>query len=273
MKTNDKILKIISNETKNSIDQLSIVTPSIFASIFNKIANSHNVLIEDEFELSQDLLKIECTQLSKMQSQASQSVNQLTQSTNKAISAIQTKDDVLLGEVLTEVENLRQEVEKLKESVYKDELTHTFNRKWLRDNYIDDKGETFQKNGILAILDINYFKIINDTYGHLIGDKVLILLANGFKKTSYPVVRYGGDEFCIIFPKEFTKANALKVLQNLREDVVTKKLKANKKTFTVSFSYGVVSFKVDDILSEAIEKADKNMYLDKIEFKKRITGI
>jgi diguanylate cyclase len=273
MKTNDDILKIISNETKDSIEQLSIVTPSIFASIFSKFANDHDAIIEDEFELAQDLLKMECTQLTQMQSQASQSANKLTESTNKAIDAIQAKDDALLGEVLHEVENLRKEVEKLKESVYKDELTHTYNRKWLHDNYISGEEEIFQDRGVLAILDINYFKIINDTYGHIIGDKVLIFLANIFKKTSYPVVRYGGDEFCIVFPKEYTQESAIKVLHDLRESTISKKLKALDSTFSVSFSYGAASFSESDRLPQIIEEADKNMYADKIEIKKRITGI
>lgn len=273
MKDNNKILKIISNETKNSINQLAIVTPSIFAAIFAKIANEHNAKIDNEIDLSHDLLKMECSQLTQLQLETSKNVNQLTQSTNKAIDAIQAKDDKLLGEVLSEVNTLRQEVEKLKESVYKDELTQTYNRKWLNDNYINSQNETFQQDGFLAILDINYFKIINDTYGHVIGDKVLILLANSFKKTAHSVVRYGGDEFCIIFPKEFTQEKALSILHELREDILSKKLKAHKSTFNVSFSYGVVGFKKNNSLSKIIEEADKNMYEDKQNIKKRITGI
>jgi diguanylate cyclase len=273
MKPDDRILQIISNETKDSIDKLSVVTPSIFASIFSKFAQEHNASIENEDELSHDLMKLECSNLTKMQAETSKNADILSQSTSKAINAIKVKDEALLNQVLQETEKLRLEVEKLKESVYKDELTNLYNRKWLHDKYTDDNASKFTTSGALAIIDLNYFKIINDTHGHIIGDKVLIFLANQFKKTSYPVVRYGGDEFLLLIPNNVTPSIAAKTIHELRENIITKKLKAHESTFKVSFSFGLTSFKTGDELALVIEEADKNMYEDKIAIKKRITGI
>ena len=272
MKTDDALLKIISNETKNSIDQLPIVTPSIFASVFTNFAKKHNHNFENEFELSHDLMEIECSALTALQSQASKSAKTLSDSTDRAISAIQEKDEKVLKEVLEETRKLRKEVEKLRESIYRDELTHAYNRKWFHDNYLNDKGK-LNSTGVMAIIDLNYFKIVNDTHGHVIGDKVLIFIANQFKKTSYPVVRYGGDEFLILFPSGITQDQALKKLDKLRENVLLKKLKAHDETFKTSFSFGTVFFEEGNELNSAIEIADKNMYEDKISIKKRIPSI
>ena len=252
---------------------MSVVTPSIYASIFTKYATEHGETLEDEHELSHDLMKIECSNLTTLQTQASKNAVQLSNSTAKAINAIQSKDEALLSEVLKETQNLRAEIEKLKEAVYKDELTHAYNRKWMHDTYLNDDSESFKDEGILVIIDLNYFKQVNDTHGHIIGDKVLIFIANELKKSQQKVIRYGGDEFILIFENSSSLENALKILHNLRENVISKKLKAHGTTFRASFSYGGTSFKKGQRLAETIEIADKNMYEDKIKIKKRVTGI
>ena len=273
MSTDTKVLQIISNETRTSIDNMAVVTPSIYASIFSKYALEHGESLENEPELSHDILEMECSNLNSLQKQTSKRAVELSNSTTKAINAIQTKDEALLSEVLRETQNLRAEIEKLKEAVYKDELTHAFNRKWLHDNYLNNESESFRDSGILFIIDLNYFKQINDTHGHVIGDKVLIFIANELKKSQQNVIRYGGDEFILIFENTNSLEDAMKILSNIRETIISKKLKAHGTTFRASFSYGGTNFKKGDLLAEAIEKADKNMYKDKIEIKKRVTGI
>ena len=208
-----------------------------------------------------------------LQDETSKNVIELSANTSKAISAIKAKDENMLNEVLKETQNLRKEIEKLKESVYKDELTHAFNRKWLNDTFLADEDDKFSVAGTLAIIDLNYFKLVNDTHGHIVGDKVLIYIANQLKKTRESVIRYGGDEFIIIFSKNTDSATALKRLDKIREDIIKVKLKAAKGAFKVSFSFGAYEFKENDILADVIELADKNMYNDKIEIKKRVTGI
>ena len=273
MEHDKDLLKIISNETKDSIDQMPVVTPSVYASIFSNFASSHNTNIDNEAELAQHLMIEECASLTELQTQTSKNAQQLSNNTSKAISAIKNKDETLLSEILSETENLRKEVEKLKESVYKDELTHVYNRKWMHDNMLNSLDETFKERGTLSIIDLNYFKIVNDTHGHIVGDKVLIFIANQLRTTKENVIRYGGDEFIVLFSKGVSKTGAMKQLNKIRESMITKKLKARDSSFKVSFSYGVEEFKSGDSLAKIIELADKSMYVDKIEIKKRVTGI
>lgn len=273
MEENKKILEIVSNEAKNSIAQIPVVTPTIYASVFSDFAKKNNLEIEDEESLSRKILETECSRFTTLQNETSKNVQTLSENTNKAIHAIEQKDEKILNQVLQETQYLRQEIEKLKESVYKDELTHAYNRKWLHDTHLDPLGNAFVHNGTLAIIDLNYFKQVNDTYGHIIGDKVLIYLTNELKKLKIPVVRYGGDEFIILFGDSVSEEKASSLLHKIRENVLGKKLKAHNDTFRVSFSFGVTKFKKNDLLPQVIEVADKNMYNDKIEIKKRVTGI
>ncbi len=270
---NNQILRIISNETKATIEQMDIVTPSIYASFFEKFASEHHEFIENEKDLAVDLIQHECSNLTDMQTEATQSANTLTNNTDKAISAIKKKDEKALNEVLEETNKLKLEIEKLKEAVYKDELTHANNRKWLHDTYLNEDSETLKTDGIMALIDLNYFKQVNDTYGHIIGDKVLIFIANQLKSTHEQVVRYGGDEFLVMFEAHNSLHHAIDKLSKIREAIISKKLKAHDAKFTVSFSFGVIPYKQGDALAKTIELADKNMYNDKIMIKKRVTGI
>ena len=275
MPVDEKTLEIISNETINSAQTLNIITPTIYKSLFEKNASFHNADVTDDEKLTNDLLSSNISKLQDMQEQTANNAIKLSDNTTKAISAIKNKDDSNLNAVLQETQELRKEIEKLKESVYKDELTHAFNRKWLNDKYIqnDEENDKFKKAGTLVIIDLNYFKLVNDTFGHIVGDKVLVFIANKLKLTKENVVRYGGDEFIVIFSKDISKNSALKKLDKIREGIIAKKLKSNNSEFRVSFSFGASEFKENDPLDKVIEDADKNMYDDKIKIKKIVTGI
>lgn len=273
MDIDQRKLKITSDETKNFIDKLEIVTPSIYASIFSKFASNNNMEMQNEKELSNELLSQEYSNLIDMQDNTVKSATRLNDNTIKAIGAIQTNDEAILNLVLKETEILRQEIKKLKESVYKDQLTNANNRKHLHDHHLAENSELFRDAGTLAIIDLNYFKIINDTHGHITGDKILIYIANQLKRTNHDVIRYGGDEFLIIFSKEISAKQAISTLDEMRKSISKKKFRSQDASFRISFSLGTVSFSKGEHLSKVIEQADKNMYEDKIKIKQKIKGI
>ncbi len=273
MDNSDRVLQRITDETKTSVSSMKIVTPSVYASIFSQFSKDHGTNLEGEEELSSELLNAQCSTFTKLQKETSKNVNDLSNSTQKALTAMQDKDESALNEVLQETKLLRDEIEALKTAVYKDELTNTYNRKWLHDNKLNADTSYFKSAGTLAMIDLNYFKLVNDTYGHIIGDKVLVIIANELKKSTYDVVRYGGDEFIIIFGDTINENQAFKILDDIRENVLKKKLKAKDSLFRTSFSIGICKYTTQDELSTTIETADENMYIDKQKIKKRITGI
>lgn len=272
-KADEKILQVISNETKSSIGNMNVVTPVIYTDIFSKFASSHNADISEENKMTDYLLSQKIALFTSLQESTSKNAKKLGESTNKALSAIKDKNEATLQEVLRETQELQREIERLKKSVYKDELTNTHNRKWLHDYCLEEDSQNFKQDGTLAIIDLNYFKIINDTYGHIIGDKVLVYIANQLQRTKESVVRYGGDEFMILFCSPIAKEKAISKINKIREDIISKHLIVKDSSFKVSFSFGVCEFKKSDALSDVIESADSDMYEDKVQIKKRITGI
>lgn len=273
MKADNRLLEIISHETKDTINSMDVVTPTIYASIFSRFATMHDTDISEEESITNNLLNDKIALFTNMQNQTSENTKKLSDYTDKAIFAIKNENEKILTEVLEETQELKEEINKLKEIMYKDELTNVYNRKWLHDNILDEAAQGFKNSGTLAIIDLNFFKIVNDTYGHTVGDKVLVFIANLLKRVEKNVVRYGGDEFIVIFSNETTEKSALLKLSAAREDLLTKHLKIKDISFKVSFSVGVQEFKKGDSLSDIIEKADINMYNDKAEIKKRIPNI
>lgn len=273
MQADVRILEVISNETRNAVNNINIVTPSIYKSFFEKHALPYGTNLINEEKMTDSLLDDKIQMCSTVQNQNSQSVVRLSDNTSKAITAIREKDEVTLAQILKETNNLRKEIEKLKEAVYKDELTNVYNRKWMHDEFLDEENVNLIKNGTLAIIDLNFFKLVNDTHGHIVGDKVLVYIANQLRITKEKVIRYGGDEFIILFGKNVDQDTAFTKLNQIRENVISKKLKTAEISFRVSFSIGAYKFKEGDSLASVIELADKNMYDDKMKIKQRITGI
>lgn len=273
MQTDDKILQTISDEAKKSIREMDVVTPSIYASIFSDIALTNNFDLSNEKELTDILIKNKLSILENMQNETSKNAQVLSENTDRAISAIRDKDEKALEEVAKEAQDLKKEIKKLKDSMYTDELTKVYNRKWLHDNILDKEGLDFKESGTLAMIDLNYFKEINDTYGHTIGDKVLVFIASQLKKTKQKVIRYGGDEFLIIFCNDIKEKSAISKINSIRDDILHKHMKVKDSSFKVSFAFGTQEFKSTDRLMDVVEKADKKMYEDKTEIKMIVPGI
>jgi diguanylate cyclase (GGDEF)-like protein len=115
---------------------------------------------------------------------------------------------------------------------------------------------------------MNYFKHVNDTYGHIAGDKVLTYVANHLQKMHADIIRYGGDEFIVLF-KDVDISKTSHSMHVNRELLLKKKLKFHKNTFNTSYSYGGAEFKQNDSFASIIEKIDILMYEDKEKIKKR----
>ena len=116
--------------------------------------------------------------------------------------------------------------------------------------------------------DIDDFKYINDTFGHDIGDRVLIDMTKYIKqhirKTDF-IFRVGGEEFVILFPKTLLE-EALVVIEKIRVDVSNMNLVENKK---VTISIGITQVRENDTPASIYERIDKLMYVSKHEGKNR----
>ncbi|MBP5091661.1 MAG: GGDEF domain-containing protein [Bacilli bacterium] len=148
-----------------------------------------------------------------------------------------------------------------------DELTKISNRYGLYD-YFEQEEE--KQNLLLALLDIDDFKNVNDHYGHVAGDRILKRVAEITAATlddSF-VCRYGGEEFVIVFKKD-NKTTPFKKLEPLRKNIESEIFEFEGANIKVTITIGVAKFAKDITLERWIELADTKMYNGKKAGKNR----
>jgi diguanylate cyclase (GGDEF)-like protein len=259
-------LKEVSDKTISEVIQQDVVLPSQYTETFQHNAQTLGIEVELE-ELVKSLATDDLEHAKQMIAAANNHLETLHTKANDATDAIAKKDDKKLNEISSDIQKMKQEIATLREQLYTDSLTKVKNRKWMSENYVNPDG-LVTKQGVMVFMDLNFFKSINDTYGHLVGDKVLIFFAGFFKKTvgseGYEIVRYAGDEFIAFLDHASDEDPVKEKFANLQKAMIRKKLKApSGEILTVSFSYGVESFTQGANFREVLESADKKMYENK----------
>jgi diguanylate cyclase (GGDEF)-like protein/PAS domain S-box-containing protein len=172
-----------------------------------------------------------------------------------------------------EIEQLQAD---LHEQAIRDPLTGLFNRRYLSETLPREIMRAKRENIPLSVIisDVDYFKLINDTYGHQIGDQCLIGIANLMKKNargSDIVCRYGGEEFLLVLPGT-PLDSAAKRAEEIREKCEELTLQHNGKDLTVTVSFGVAAYPTHGKeAEEIIIKADKALYQSKRTGRDRVT--
>lgn len=165
----------------------------------------------------------------------------------------------------------KQELESSEQAKH-DFLTGLKNRTGFADsvNNALSQGDENSVHGMLFI-DIDYFKLVNDSFGHSAGDELLKVVAQSILKTTREqdiVSRFGGDEFAVFLPN-ISQAQLLEVEKRIKKCLVFP-YKTDKISFVVSASIGASLWRQNssDTLEQILQKADAAMYCAKREFKK-----
>ena len=149
-----------------------------------------------------------------------------------------------------------------------DGLTGLYNRRYL-DKFLTmtlNKAKRDNENISLIMIDIDWFKLYNDSYGHIEGDKCIIAVAkamqNIIQRETDCLGRYGGEEFCVILQNTDT-IGSMNVVTKLLESIRTLKIEHNKSEFNfLSISLGLVCIKpsLKDKIEDVYVRADKALY-------------
>jgi diguanylate cyclase (GGDEF)-like protein len=146
-----------------------------------------------------------------------------------------------------------------------DSLTGLYNRKKL-DDILADQLARFKRNQrsfAVLLLDIDHFKKLNDTYGHLAGDQVLASVARTFSSSIRNIdfaARYGGEEFVIVLPETALSA-AREMAERIRQQVHNGSYQFNDQSIAVTLSIGVADSRSDDETADAVlARADRMLY-------------
>ncbi|MGV8142100.1 MAG: GGDEF domain-containing protein [Candidatus Pacearchaeota archaeon] len=169
------------------------------------------------------------------------------------------------------IDELRKNVDILYELATMDEKTGVYNNKFFKT--ISEMEIEKARRGIsplaLVIIDLDYFKKINDKYGHIVGDAVLKRLGTVLKNSvrKYDIVsRFGGEEFIVLFPNTNLQ-RAKKVSERLRRKVSEDK---EMKRYNVTLSGGVSEYHEKDSVARMKQRADKALYRAKHNGRNRI---
>ena len=153
-----------------------------------------------------------------------------------------------------------------------DPLTGLSNRRSMIETieayYRDNPGETF----CVAIADLDYFKNVNDTYGHKCGDYTLVKLTELFAEHSggrYSVCRWGGEEFCFFLPgKNLDEAGA--IMNDLCFSVERMKLKYEDVEYSITITVGVEEYDFSSPMEDLLQSADQKLYMGKNAGRNRV---
>ncbi|MDY6874377.1 MAG: GGDEF domain-containing protein, partial [Chloroflexota bacterium] len=150
-----------------------------------------------------------------------------------------------------------------------DPLTGVYNRRFGLTRLHEEFGRTVRMEAPLGLMmiDLDHFKEVNDVYGHLTGDRVLIRLSKAAKSVMREgdiLVRYGGEEFLAILPGASRK-DVLSIADRLRRKIAESTVANGEDVIKVTVSVGGISYPENDAANEMdlVDRADKALYLAK----------
>lgn len=194
-----------------------------------------------------------------------------------SMEATQLQLESSMSVILSEVESLRRELEQIKEESLTDSLTGISNRKAF-DSALENaihQAREHKTPMCVALADIDHFKQFNDTYGHLVGDKVLRFVASTLKsclKGKDIAARYGGEEFAIILP-ETSLDGAQIISEQVRKAISQGELKdtRNGRAYgKITISIGIGQFHWNELPNDLIQRTDQALYLAKERGRNRV---
>lgn len=167
-----------------------------------------------------------------------------------------------------------RECDRLKTLSMRDHLTGLYNRRVFEAMLEVETRKRSSKPFSLLLIDLDNFKLVNDTYGHGTGDQVLVAIARmlrlSFRKSDV-VSRYGGEEFAVLLP-ETAPDSARQVAERFRENVASLSLGAGPEKIRPTVSVGIASiaYRFGIEVADVIEEADRALYRAKAAGKDQV---
>jgi len=164
--------------------------------------------------------------------------------------------------------NTRRRLSEMQQIAHTDPLTTLGNRLHLQGRLhaaIADLKHLQSTAGLL-FMDIDHFKNVNDTYGHLVGDKVLCMVANTFRfvlRATDTIGRWGGEEFVAILYDISDKMTLFEIAEKVRKMIEASRLDEVSQSLSVTISIGATCLSANDTPESIISRADALMYQSK----------
>lgn len=189
-----------------------------------------------------------------------------------------TTDSLIIEQGSDHVSAMYQEkIDGINSLAFMDALTGVYNRRYINEKLpVDMLNAALSKHGLSIIMaDIDFFKDVNDTYGHLAGDKVLKVFSATLKKCLKReidwIARFGGEEFLICLPGARID-KAVNIADEMRRAIENATIDYDGIGIKITVSLGISTINAGDTvtLEDLIEKADKKLYLAKSNGRNRV---
>ncbi len=254
-------------ELKEIIDLLTRAMAALDADnqVFNQTVYRQAERIEDLKQLD-DIRKIKTS--------LSVGVDRL----RTAVREKRMKDNRRLEHLSRRVQTLHRELEATRAESMTDGLTGVYNRKALDGHLIDlvERNHARREPFCLLLLDIDDFKAVNDTFGHPVGDRVLVAVAGHCRtiiRDNDFIARYGGEEFAVVIPGvslRVARKRAEQLCRRIAETHYELDGQQEPAVLRVTVSIGVSRYRRGDNVSSVLERADKSLYAAKAAGKNRV---
>jgi len=262
---------------KHSLDEAKTTLKNMIATFVNRLGDMSDSTGGDHDKIEGYSLKL----------RQSEDINQmnailgdiLRDTKNMQVDIKRTRDELLQArrEVETaenKVKELEAELEQVSEKVREDQLTGALNRHGMEEafhrelSHAERTGTPFS----VALLDLDNFKRLNDTYGHQAGDAALVHLTKVIKDIVRPtdeVARYGGEEFIVMMP-DTDLDGGVQVITRLQRELTKRFFLHNNERLLITFSAGVALRAGGELPDSIIARADAAMYKAKLAGKNRV---
>ncbi|WP_457561763.1 GGDEF domain-containing protein [Caminibacter pacificus] len=284
----EELIKEIANKTMQDLEKAKKPPyPLYYRDVFNAIANEKGILNQLNPKLlciAPTLDEIILAKTSETISEISIHTKDIKNDSREIIDEVNVADADEIKEMVIKfsanliekvnqmeerIQELQSELDKAYKELLIDPLTKVYNRKALEKDLgeILEKGKDRNLDLVIAIVDIDNFKMVNDKYGHLVGDFVLIKLADTMKsliRKSDKIYRYGGDEFIIVFNRS-TLENAEKSIERIIYKIYRTTLKYKENYIKITISAGITQHRAGDTIESIIKRADEALYKAKVE--------
>jgi diguanylate cyclase (GGDEF)-like protein len=263
-------MNIIDIENYDSIIDMLDVNPSIKVLLISKDINGFNTikLLQD---IRQKYQKDELVIIAITSGDDLSTIEFLKNGANSFLK-VPFYEEELISVILSNLQTLSL-INDIKDYANKDLLSGLFNRRYLFSQAEDIFLNISRYDVAVAMLDIDFFKKINDTYGHQAGDEAIQFvsqtLLNSISKTDI-VCRYGGEEFCILF-KNQSLNETRDILENIREKIESTNLNlTDGGVINMTISIGFT--KVKDNFQNMLNNADLALYESKNSGRNKVTS-
>ena len=269
-----KLPSTMTGEEDSPQEEFSEQQSNLMSSIFDAMQHQarFGLLLED---MLQKLQKAENKQ--DVVEVRGHAINELQQMLSEQGTLVRTLNETqnFANLIQESGQQLSKELNQVRILSMTDELTELPNRRAFLNRLNEEfqRAKRYKSNFSIALIDLDEFKKINDTYGHIAGDEMLCRYAHDILKifrASDLVARYGGEEFAVIFPNTSVK-EALRALEKAQALAFTVTVTHDdEKIRAPSFSAGLVSYRPNETQDDLISRADKLLYSAKNSGRRRI---